>query len=356
MNKIWILALLLGLTLTSCVKIAPEATTDAPPLFVTSTLAPTKPGLSLPTMTPSPLTETPDGSTTVTPGGIVSTQSAGAGEACKDSAVMIEDVTVPDNTLMSRGEKFTKTWRFLNNGKCNWSGYTIAFFAGDRMASPDSAPVPDAEAGKTVDVSIELTAPSVDGAYTGFYVLKNARGETLPIGIEESFWLKILIGNAAPAPVSTPSTSSGTPVAQPQPSGPASCNYTSSSAYINEIASLINNARAENGLPALTINAQLMAAAQGHSIDMACHGLLGHSGSDGSNVHERVVAAGYVPSRSSEIIYGSGYPQTAFNWWMNDQIHRDEILSRNVTEMGIGYAYVADTAHGSYYTVNFGSP
>ncbi len=41
---------------------------------------------------------------------------------------------------------------------------------------------------------------------------------------------------------------------------------------------------------------------------------------------------------------------------MNDQIHRAEILSRNVTEMGIGYAYVADTAHGSYYTVNFGSP
>jgi uncharacterized protein YkwD len=266
---------------------------------------------------------------------------------------MIEDVTVPDNALMPRGEKFTKTWRFMNNGKCNWSGYTIAFYAGDRMESPDSAPVPQTEAGKTVDVSVELTAPSIDGSYTGFYVLKNGNGEVLPIGTEETFWLKILIGNAAPAPVSTPSTS-GTPMAQPR--GPASCNYTSSSSYINEIASLINNARAENGLPALAINTQLSTAAQGHSIDMACHGSLSHSGSDGSDVHERVVAAGYIPSRSSEIIYGSGYPQTAFEWWMNDQIHRDEILSANVTDMGVGYAYVADTAHGSYYTVNFGSP
>lgn len=353
MNKIWTFALLLSLTLTSCVKIAPEATTEAPPLFVTSTLAPTKPGLSLPTVTPSPLTETPDASTTTTPGA-GSTESAGTDATCKDSAVMIEDVTVPDNTLMSRGQKFTKTWRFLNNGRCNWSGYTIAFYAGDRMESPDSAPVPGTEAGKTVDVSVELTAPSIDGAYTGFYVLKNAKGEILPIGTEQSFWLKILIGNAAPAPVSTPSTSSGTPVAQPSRS--ASCSYTSSSSYINEIASLINNVRAENGLPTLTINAQLSAAAQGHSIDMACHNLLSHSGSDGSNVHERVVAAGYIPSRSSEIIYGSGYPQTAFNWWMNDQIHRDEILSPNVTDMGVGYAYVADTAYGSYFTVNFASP
>jgi uncharacterized protein YkwD len=349
MKKIWIFALLLGLSLTSCIKIAPEATTEAPPLFVTSTLAPTRPGLSLPTATA--VTTTPDPSTTTTPDG---TDSVGtAGTACKDSAVMIQDVTVPDNALMPRGEKFTKTWRFMNNGKCNWSGYTIAFYAGDRMESPDSAAVPQTDAGQTVDVSVELTAPSIDGAYTGFYVLKNASGEILPIGTEQTFWLKILIGNAAPAPVVTPATS-GTPVARP--TGPASCNYTSSSAYINEITSLINNARAQNGLPALAINAQLTAAAQGHSIDMACHGLLSHTGSDGSNVYERVVAAGYIPSRSSEIIYGSGYPQTAFDWWMSDQTHRDEILSANVIEMGVGYAYVADTAYGSYYTVDFGSP
>jgi hypothetical protein len=243
---------------------------------------------------------------------------------------MIEDVTVPDNTVMSRGQKFTKTWRFLNNGKCNWSGYTIAFFAGDRMESPDSVPVPNAEAGKTVDVSVELTAPSIDGSYTGFYVLKNNQGETLPIGIEQAFWLKILIGNVTPAPVNTVPVSNGTPIAVATVRGPASCNYSSSSGYVNEIASLINNARTQNGLPALTVNAALNAAAQGHSVDMACHNLL--------------------------IIYGSGYPQTAFDWWMSDPTHRNEILNPNVTEMGIGYAYKADTAYGSYYTVDFASP
>jgi uncharacterized protein YkwD len=256
---------------------------------------------------------------------------------------------------MSYGQKFTKTWRFMNNGKCNWSGYTIAFVAGDRMSSPDSAPVPQTESGKTVDVSVELTAPSADGSYTGFYELRNEKGETLAIGTEKTFWVKILIGNAAPAPVSTiPYTPiSGTPVVKV--TGPASCNYSSSSSYLNEIANLINSARTQAGLPALAVNPVLAAAAQGHSIDMACHGLTSHTGSDGSSPHDRIVAAGYIPSFSAEIIYGSGYPQTAVDWWMSDQIHRDTILNANITEMGVGYAYIADTARG-YYTVDFGSP
>jgi len=359
MKKIRILILLTALSLAACIKVSQETPAPAVALFVTSTLPSTKPGLSLPTHTPP--ASTPDASTTTTPGtpGGSAVPASAAG-SCSDSALMLEDVTVPDNAAMVRGEKFTKTWRFMNNGKCNWSGYTIAFVAGDRMASPDFAPVPQTEPGKSVDVSVDLTAPSIDGGYTGFYELRNASGQTLAIGTEKTFWVKILIGNAPPAQVSTPVLTpaftpiSGTSIARA--TGPASCNYSSSSSYQNEIANLINNARAQAGLSPLTVNAQLAAAAQGHSIDMACHGLISHSGSDGSNVHQRVVAAGYSPSFSSEIIYGSGYPQTAFDWWMNDQVHRTEILNPNVTEMGVGYAYVPDTSAGGYYTVNFASP
>lgn len=353
MKKLWIFILLIALTLSACVKIEQESATEVPVPFMTSTLPPTKLGLSLPTATP--LTSTPDASTTTTPGTPDGTSSTVATGACTDSAVLLEDVTVPDNSVMARGQQFTKTWRFMNNGKCSWSGYTIAFFAGDRMSTPDSVPVPSTESGQTVDVSVELTAPSVDGAYTGFYVLKNDKGETLPIGIEQAFWLKIIIGNVPAAPVATLPANS-TPVAAATVRGPASCGYSSSSSYVNELAALINNARSQSGLPALTINAQLMSAAQAHSIDQACHNVLSHTGSDGSSVQERVAAAGYVASYSSEIIYGSGYPQTAFDWWMSDQTHRNEILNSRATEMGIGYAYNAGSSYGSYFTVNFGSP
>jgi uncharacterized protein YkwD len=203
---------------------------------------------------------------------------------------------------------------------------------------------------------VELIAPSIDGSYIGYYELKNGKGETLAIGIEKTFWVKILIGNAAPAPVATLAVTSVGGVPTVKVTGPASCNYSTSSAYVSELASLINNARSQNGLPALTVNPQLAAAAQGHSIDMACHDLVSHTGSDGSSVSERVAATGYSASYSSEIIYSSGYPQTAFDWWMSDPIHRNEILNPYVTEIGIGYAYAASASYGGYYTVDFASP
>ena len=358
MKKIWILLFLLSISLGSCVKVSPENRTPTAALFVTSTLPPTSPGLALPTeILP---TSTADPATTTTPGTPGSPGTAvpaSVGGSCQDSALMIADVTVPDDTQMSPGQTFTKTWRFMNNGKCSWNGYTIAFVAGDRMSSPDAATVPPTEPGGTVDVSVELTAPSLDGSYTGFFELRNADGQPLAIGVENSFWVKILIGNVAAAPVTAPTIAitplSGVPTVRV--SGPASCSYSTSSSYQTELANLINSARAEAGLPPLAVNAALTAAAQGHSIDQACHGLISHTGSDGSSPSQRVAAAGYAASRSSEIIYGSGYPQTAFDWWMNDQVHRDEILNPYVTEMGVGYAYIAGTAKG-YYTVDFASP
>jgi uncharacterized protein YkwD len=39
-------------------------------------------------------------------------------------------------------------------------------------------------------------------------------------------------------------------------------------------------------------------------------------------------------------------------WWMNDQIHRDAILSTKSTEMGVGYAYFSM----DYIVVDLGSP
>ena len=48
-------------------------------------------------------------------------------------------------------------------------------------------------------------------------------------------------------------------------------------------------------------------------------------------------------------------PQTAFDWWMSDTTHRNEVLNASVTEMGVGYAYMADTTKG-YFTVDFASP
>jgi hypothetical protein len=87
-------------------------------------------------------------------------------------------VTVPDNTRLAAGEKFTKTWKLQNTGSCTWTDYSIAFVAGDKLDAPESVPVPETEMSSTVEVSIDLVAPPEDGAYTGNFELRNAEGES----------------------------------------------------------------------------------------------------------------------------------------------------------------------------------
>jgi uncharacterized protein YkwD len=278
-----------------------------------------------------------------------------ASPACKDSAVLLQDVTIADGTNVPRGSKFTKTWKFKNNGQCPWNGYSLVFVSGDQMSSPASAPIPPTAPGSTVNVSIDLIAPSADGIYTAYFELRNANGAALPIGIEKNFWVQITVGNAViqSQSAAAPTAPNGTAVSAPR--GPLSCQYTVSASYPDEIVSLINNARTQAGLRALNVNLQLTAAAQGHSIDMACHGLLSHTGSDASTIGQRISAEGYPATFYEEMIYGGGYPRDAFNRWMNDPTHRAVIFDTRITDIGVGYAYIADTAAGSYYTVDVGS-
>ena len=331
--------LIIAVLLASCVSVEvnePEA--PASSNFVTATLPPTKAGYIPPTLTATPaITNTPTFAVTIDPD-------------CTDSAVLLRDVTIPDGTQLKPGEKFTKTWEFVNNGECPWYGYLLKFAAGDQMGAPLSAPIPVTLLKEKVQVSVELTAPTANGSYTGYFTLNNPNGRDVPIGVEKTFWVKITVGSGgvspqATVPANTQSSSTG-----------GSCNSTQNAAYVDQIASMINQERVNAGLPALTINPILTDAAQAHAADMACNGRISHTGSDGSSAYARILALGYSPSYSEEIIYGGGGPQAAMTWWMSDQIHRDAILNPKSTEMGVGYAYFANGSYGDYFAVELGSP
>ncbi|MDO9303202.1 MAG: NBR1-Ig-like domain-containing protein, partial [Anaerolineales bacterium] len=271
---------------------------------------------------------------------------------CTDGAVLLRDVTIQDNTQVRANEKFTKTWEFQNTGTCPWINYTLNFAAGDQMAAPLSAPIADTVSNGKAQVSVELTAPASNGTYTGYFTLHNSADKIVMIGIEKTFWVKVIVGSGTIVP--TVSGASPTPLTSG--GGTANCSYSQNAGYVNQIASLINAERANAGLPALTINTQLAAAAQGHAADMACNNMISHTGSDGSSAYSRILASGYSGSFTEEIIYGGGGPQAAISWWMSDQIHRDAILKAKSTEMGVGYAYFSNGAYGDYIAVNLGSP
>ena len=112
-----------------------------------------------------------------------------------DSALFVADVTVNDNTVMTPGQTFTKTWRLKNNGSCSWTpSYAVTFVSGDQMSGPASqALVGNVNPGDTVDISVNLTAPSQNGTYTGYWKLRNASGATFP----SSFYVQIVVSSGS---------------------------------------------------------------------------------------------------------------------------------------------------------------
>lgn len=341
MKKI-IPAFLLIFLLASCISVdvdsGPPVTSE--PDFITATLPPTKQSYVPPTLTPIP-------AITITP-----TLAITAPPNCKDGAVLLRDVTVLDNTRVNAGEKFTKTWEFQNTGTCPWINFTLNFAAGDQMGAPLSAPIAVTAPQEKMQVSVDLTAPAAEGTYTGYFTLHNSSDTIVPIGIEKTFWVKIIVGNGSAAP--TNSGFNPTPSNGGSTGGGANCNYTQNAGYVSQIESLINAERANNGLPALTVNSQLAASAQAHAGDMACNNMISHTGSNGSSSYARVLASGYAGTFTEEIIYGGGGPQAAMSWWMGDQIHRDAILNPRSAEIGVGYAYYSNGAYGDYIVVDLG--
>jgi len=119
-----------------------------------------------------------------------------------DRAHFVSDVTVPDGTVFAPGATFTKTWRLKNTGKCTWTtDYTLVFSTGDQMGGISSMNIPSSVApNQTIDLSVNLTAPTSNGNYRGYWLLKNAAGRVFGIGVagNKPFWLAIGVSGTLP--------------------------------------------------------------------------------------------------------------------------------------------------------------
>lgn len=172
-----------------------------------------RPGAS-PITPPATVTGTPPTPTFTPTTGPVTPPPA----AC-DRAQFIADVTIPDGTVFNPNAPFIKTWRIKNVGTCTWStSYSLIFDSGDKMGGPSSAALPNSVSpGQTVDLTINLTAPSSAGAYRGYWRFKNAGGVPFGIGADgtKSWWVDIRVTGptATPTVSPTPGGPTSTPVA-----------------------------------------------------------------------------------------------------------------------------------------------
>ncbi|MEW6403524.1 MAG: CAP domain-containing protein, partial [Chloroflexota bacterium] len=236
-------------------------------------------------------------------------------------------------------------------GTCSWTGYTIHYVSGEHMNAPMLAPVPETTPNGIVIISIDLTAPIGIGTYTTYFSLQSATGESIAIGAEKSFWVKVIVGPSGVPALAQPLPTSLNAPAVSIGSINIYCkyNYSENAGYVQELVSLINQARGNAGLSALSLNPLLTQAAQGHSIDMACNNFLGHGGSDGSPIGGLVRAMGFVGFQE---IIAIGTPQNAMDQWVADTGHWEIVLNAFATEMGVGYAYNANSDFGGYFTVD----
>lgn len=121
-----------------------------------------------------------------------------------------------------------------------------------------------------------------------------------------------------------------------------------------DVLQLVNQVRAEYGLPSLTYNASLATAAQNHANFIALNAIYSHIGINGSTWQDRAQAAGYTGYAGENLVGGTRLtPQQGVTWWRNSAIHFSNMLNPRWTEAGIGYAVGSGQ---NFYVMVFGTP
>lgn len=122
----------------------------------------------------------------------------------------------------------------------------------------------------------------------------------------------------------------------------------------NALLSLMNAARTQAGLAALTLDPAITSVAQSYACENAARQSISHVGSDGSDLTERFRRGGLKASLEAENTgLFRGEAQHAFDWWMGSPHHRDNILRPQVTRVGIGVAAADST---TAWVVDFLAP
>jgi transcriptional regulator with XRE-family HTH domain len=112
-----------------------------------------------------------------------------------DATGFVQDVTIPDNTLVSTDSVFTKVWEIHNVGHVNWIGRKLvcmdresdAFVIQNCLTEANLVrgllpmqrviDIPDTLTGDTVRLSVEFTAPSYPCSVISYWKMLDADGD-----------------------------------------------------------------------------------------------------------------------------------------------------------------------------------
>jgi uncharacterized protein YkwD len=120
-------------------------------------------------------------------------------------------------------------------------------------------------------------------------------------------------------------------------------------------ASMISGYRRNNGLPAVTIDPELMKLAEAQARAMATRDKLDHNVIRGFS--ERLLGAGYDAKFAAENI-GAGYHTLAeaFSGWRDSPPHRKNMLLRDATRLGVAAVYAPGSKYKVFWAMIIAAP
>ncbi len=228
MRQSWLcIAIIIILSLNACnasnIDAPIKPATDQPSVSIIRTQTGTS-IIPLPTLQPTLLpTATAVNKPSATPLPIpTSSIEATDTQLCLYASKFIEDVTIPDGSLLPTGQQVEKTWRIRNTGTCSWKeGTSLIHIEAHKFDAPGKVTVPLAIPGDEVDVSISFTTPKTPGIYESYWRLENAKGElfggVLFIRLNTSTSIKIAEPTLPTPTLESTKTPTATPTKTPIP-------------------------------------------------------------------------------------------------------------------------------------------
>lgn len=106
--------------------------------------------------------------------------------------------------------------------------------------------------------------------------------------------------------------------------------------YAQQVVKLVNEEREKAGLPALTMQKDITAAANVRAREIKQS--FSHTRPNGSSFSTALKEQGVAFRGSGEnIAWGQKTPEQVMNGWMNSEGHRANILNKNFKNIGVGY-------------------
>jgi hypothetical protein len=171
---------------------------------------------------------------------------------CTLNAAYVADVSIPDNSEIQPGVGFVKIWRMRNTGTCDWgSGFQLVFVGGDQLGATPGVAVPATASGSTVDVAVQMTAPTGPGTYKSHWRMQSDKGQAFG----STVYVLIVVPEPATATPTTEPTSTGTSTStptdtptptEPPPDAPTDLTMTTSTGGFVSLL-WVDNAADENG-------------------------------------------------------------------------------------------------------------